>query len=128
MSAVYHPDVQKDVSKILHHYDRINPRLGDEFWAEVNSFIAKAVENPGRFHFEAPGRRRVNLHRFPIHFLFREIPFVMCAILNHVKHHKPRLRVKIIHFRLTWLVSFDGVVKQTSDSLAISRFVSKRKV
>jgi len=31
MKVVYHPDVQKDVSKILRHYDRINERLGDEF-------------------------------------------------------------------------------------------------
>ena len=25
MSVVYHPDVQKDASKILRHYDSINP-------------------------------------------------------------------------------------------------------
>jgi plasmid stabilization system protein ParE len=65
LNVVYHPDIQTDVSKILHHYDRINPRLGDEFWAELNSFIQKAATNPGRFHFESPGRRRVNLRRFP---------------------------------------------------------------
>lgn len=73
MNVVYHPDVQNDVSSILRHYDRIDPKLGDAFWAELNSFITKAASDPGRFHFESSGRRRVNLRRFPYHFLFREV-------------------------------------------------------
>ena len=73
MNVFYHPDVQQDVSKILRHYDRIHPRLGDEFWTELNSFIQRAAENPSHFHFDSAGRRRVNLKRFPFHFLFREI-------------------------------------------------------
>lgn len=88
MSAVFHPDVQKDVSKVLRHYDGINPRLGDEFWAELNSFIELASTNPGRFHFESPGRRRVNLNRFPFHFLFREIPGgIRITVVRHHKQH-----------------------------------------
>ena len=43
MRAVYHPDVQRDVSRILRYYDGINDRLGDEFWAELNSFISEAA-------------------------------------------------------------------------------------
>ena len=38
MTVLYHPAVQRDVSKILRHYDGINHRLGDEFWQELNSF------------------------------------------------------------------------------------------
>lgn len=72
MKVVYHPDVQRDVSRILRHYDRIHPRLGDAFWAELNFFIQRAAENPGRFHFDSSGWRRVNLKRFPYHFLFRD--------------------------------------------------------
>lgn len=72
MKVVYHPDVQLDVSRILRHYDRINPKLGDAFWVELNVFIQRAAENPTHFHFDSPGRRRVNLKRFPYHFLFRE--------------------------------------------------------
>ena len=30
MKVVYHPDVQRDVSRILRHYDGINDRLGDD--------------------------------------------------------------------------------------------------
>ena len=92
MNVIYHPDVQKDVSRILRHYDKIDPRLGDEFWAELNSFIAKAW----RFHFESPGRRRANLHRFPYHFLFREVAggIRITVVRGHKQHpqHRPERR------------------------------------
>src|SRR5688500_6836943 len=71
--VVYHPAVQRDLSRILKHYDAINERQGDDFWDELNSYIAAAAPNPKRFHFQGSGRRRVNLKRFPYHFLFREI-------------------------------------------------------
>lgn len=91
MNAVYHPDVQKDVSHILRYYDRFDSRLGDEFWAELNFFITKAAENPSRFHFERPGRRRVNLSRFPYHFLFREIPGgIRITVVRGHKQHPAR--------------------------------------
>lgn len=31
MKVGYHPDVQKDVNRILKRYDAISDRLGDEF-------------------------------------------------------------------------------------------------
>lgn len=74
MMVVYHPAVQRDVARILHYYDAINDHLGDEFWEELNLFIRMAATNPKRFHFEGQNRRRVNLKRFPYHFLFRESP------------------------------------------------------
>jgi hypothetical protein len=60
MTAVFHPDVQQDVTKILRHYDSVNPRLGDEFWTELMAFVEKATDHPHRFHFDVNGRRRVN--------------------------------------------------------------------
>ena len=93
MRVVYHPAVQRDVSRILRHYDDINDRLGDEFWEELSSFIAKAAANPHRFHFETPGRRRVNLKRFPYHFLFREIAGgIRVTVVRHHKQHPERGR------------------------------------
>ena len=88
MRVVYHPDVQRDVSRILRHYDGINDRLGDEFWEELNSFISKASASPQRFHFETRDRRRANLRRFPDHFLFRDIPGGIRVTV--VRHHKQR--------------------------------------
>jgi len=91
MKVVYHPDVQRDVSRILRHYDGINDRLGDEFWEELNSFIKRASANPKRFHFETQDRRRVNLKRFPYHFLYREIPGgIRITVVRHDKQHPQR--------------------------------------
>ena len=91
MKVVYHPAVQRDVSRILRHYDSINDRLGDEFWNELNAFIRRAAANPQRFHFESPGRRRVNLQRFPYHFLFREIPGgIRITVVRHHRQHPER--------------------------------------
>ena len=93
MTVVYHPAVQPDVSKILRHYDGIDSRLGDEFWSELNPFIAQATAKPQRFHFDAGGRRRVNLKRFPYHFLFREIPGgIRITVVRH-HHQHPDLGV-----------------------------------
>jgi toxin ParE1/3/4 len=88
MKVVYHPAVQGDVSRILRYYDSISGRLGDEFWDELNSFIQQAASNPQRFHFEARDRRRVNLRRFPYHFLFREVPDGIRITV--IRHHKQR--------------------------------------
>jgi plasmid stabilization system protein ParE len=88
MNVSYHPDVPRDVSRILRHYDHIHPRLGDEFWAELNDFIQRAAQYPSRFHFDSPGRRRVNLKRFPYHFLFREIAggIRITVVRGHKQH------------------------------------------
>lgn len=91
MKVVYHPAVQRDVSSILRHYDGINDRLGDEFWEELNAFIRQAAAHPQRFHCEASDRRRVNLRRFPYHFLFREIPGgIRITVVRHHKQHPDR--------------------------------------
>ena len=88
MNVVYHPAVQRDVSRILRHYDAINGKLGDEFFEELNAFIQRAAANPQYFHFQARDRRRVNLRRFPYHFLFREISDGIRITV--VRHHKQR--------------------------------------
>ena len=49
MKVVYHPAVQRDVSRILRHYDAINDRLGDEFWEELNSSIKRICEKQRSF-------------------------------------------------------------------------------
>jgi len=88
MRVVYHPAVQRDVSRILRHYDSMNDHLGDEFWEELNSFINQASANPQRFHFETRDRRRVNLNRFPYHCLSGKSPAASasrwCAIISSI--------------------------------------------
>ena len=74
MKVAYHPAVQKDVSSILRHDDSISPRLGDEFWAELNAGIARVAENPLRFHPAANGLRRFNFIKFPHTFFIAFCP------------------------------------------------------
>jgi hypothetical protein len=95
MTVVYHPAVQSDVSKILRHYDGINARLGDEFWSELNSFIAQAAANPQRFHFEARGRRRVNLKRFPIISFSAKSPAAFVSQLSDIITGIPTLELRV---------------------------------
>ncbi len=67
----YHPLVPAEVSKFLDYYDHRSNSLADEFWDELKEAIDYAAWFPERHHFDASGRRRSNLNRFPFHFLFR---------------------------------------------------------
>ena len=58
MKVGYHPDVQKDVRRILKRYDEVSDR----------------------------DLRRANLKRFPYHFLFRVLPDRIRV--TAVRHHK----------------------------------------
>jgi len=88
MRVVYHPAVQRDVNKILKHYESISGRLADEFWEELTSRIAATSQNPGRSHFSTASLRRSNLRRFPYHFLFRELPEkIRITVVRHNRRH-----------------------------------------
>ena len=88
MRVTYHPSVQKDVNGIIKYYDGVSTRLADEFWDELLSCIEVAARNPGRSHFAELGLRRVNLRRFPYHFLFRSLPGkIRIIVVRHNKRH-----------------------------------------
>jgi len=67
----FHPRVPSEAREIAAHYDEVSPDLGDRFWLELTEAIEYARKYPERHHFEASGRRRFNLKRFPHNFLFR---------------------------------------------------------
>ena len=83
--AVYHPKVPGEARQIVSDYEEISPQLGDEFWAELTDAIIYATEFPERHHFDASGRRRSNLKRFPYHFLFRV--FEDHIRITVIRHH-----------------------------------------
>jgi plasmid stabilization system protein ParE len=86
VKLAYHPLVQCDVSGILRHYDRILPRLGDEFWSELTALIELLSAKPERFHFAERGLRRANMRRFPYHLLFRvKVNGVRVIVVRHNK-------------------------------------------
>jgi hypothetical protein len=51
-------------------YYGVSRQLGEDFFAEFQIGIRKAIGNPRYFHFERRGLRRCNLDRFPYHFLY----------------------------------------------------------
>ena len=72
--VLYHPKVPGEVRGFLEYYESISGELGDSFWQELTEAIEYARGYPERHHFDRTGRRRGNLKRFPIHFLFRVFP------------------------------------------------------
>jgi len=80
----YHAAVQGELLDILDHYGRISSELADDFWTDLNEAIEYARCYPTRHHFDASGRRRCNLKRFPYHFLFRTSPaIVKVTVIRH---------------------------------------------
>ena len=87
MRLVLHPKIRSDVDAIMEYYERIAGRdLADDFYAELRRFILEAVERPASFAVRERDLRRVNLHRFPCHFLFRTVGDAVRVLV--VRHHR----------------------------------------
>ena len=89
MKLELHPKVYSDVSQIMEYYERVaTPELADEFYRELRYFIQKAFETPQTFAIRERDIRRVNLRRFPYHFLFRltENSVRILVVRHHGRH------------------------------------------
>ena len=64
------------------------PELADEFYNELLSFFQKAADNPEAYSIRERDLRRVNLTRFPFHFLFRIVDDRVRVLI--VRHHSRR--------------------------------------
>jgi plasmid stabilization system protein ParE len=72
MRFVLHPKVYSDIDEIMGYYERVATRqLANEFYAELRYYMQQAAERPESFAIRERDLRRVNLQRFPYHFLFR---------------------------------------------------------
>ena len=72
MRFVLHPKVYSDIDEIMGYYERVATRqLANEFYAELRYYMQQAAERPESFAIRERELRRVNLQRFPYHFLFR---------------------------------------------------------
>ena len=92
MRLEFHALIASDISRIMEYYEDVaGKQLADEFYVELRSFFDKAVDAPEAFSIRERDVRRVNLERFPYHFLFR-IHDDRVRILV-VRHHsrQPRL-------------------------------------
>lgn len=89
MRLEFHRQVASDVSRIMEYYENIaGPQLADEFYAELRAFFNKASESPQSYAIRERDLRRVNLERFPFHFLFRVVNEQVRILV--VRHHKRR--------------------------------------
>ena len=87
MRLILHPKVNSDIDKIMEYYEQVAaPELADEFYAELRLFIREAAERPESFSIRERDLRRVNLQRFPYHFLFRIVGDAVRILV--VRHHR----------------------------------------
>jgi plasmid stabilization system protein ParE len=85
----FHRQVASDISQIMDYYEEVaGEQLADEFYADLRSSLEKASESPEAYCVRERDIRRVNLERFPFHFLFR-IADEKVRILV-VRHHRRR--------------------------------------
>ena len=89
MRLAFHPLIASDISRIMEYYeDLAGQQLADEFYAELRAFFQKAADAPEAFSVREQDLRRVNLERFPYHFLFRMVGERVRILV--VRHHKRR--------------------------------------
>lgn len=89
MRIEFHKLVASDVTCIMDYYDEVaGPQLADEFYEELRAFFQRAAGSPESYAIRERDLRRVNLERFPYHFLFR-IAGDSVRILV-VRHHRRR--------------------------------------
>ena len=95
MRLVLHPKVYSDIDSIMAYYEEVaTTALANEFYAELKHFMIEAIRRPESFAIQQGDIRRVNLHRFPYHFLFRIVgDAVRILVVRHHSRH-PSLGVE----------------------------------
>jgi plasmid stabilization system protein ParE len=86
MRLVLHPRVYSDIDAIMAYYEEVaGTELANEFYAEFRHFMVDAAKRPKSFAIRQQDIRRVNLRRFPYHFLFRIVDDTVRVLV--VRHH-----------------------------------------
>jgi plasmid stabilization system protein ParE len=89
MRLEFHRLIASDISRIMDYYeDAAGPQLADEFYQELRAFFEKAADSPEAYAIRERDLRRVNLERFPYHFLFRIVDDAVRVLV--VRHHRRR--------------------------------------
>ena len=89
MRLEFHKQVAVDISRIMEYYESVAGReLADEFYAELEVYFQRAADHPETYGVRERDLRRVNLNRFPYHFLFRIVEDRVRVLV--VRHHKRR--------------------------------------
>lgn len=89
MRLEFHRQISSDISRIMDYYEEVaGSKLADEFYNELLSFFQKAADSPEAYDIREHDLRRVNLERFPYHFLFRIVSERVRILV--VRHHRRR--------------------------------------
>jgi len=89
MRLEFHKQVAVDISRIMEYYESVAGReLADEFYAELEVYFQRAADHPETYGVRERDLRRLNLNRFPYHFLFRIVEDRVRVLV--VRHHKRR--------------------------------------
>jgi plasmid stabilization system protein ParE len=89
MRLELHALAHSDIARIVDYYQRAGGTdLADEFYSELRLFFDKAAESPEAYAIRERDIRRVNLERFPFHFLFRIVEDQVRVLV--VRHHSRR--------------------------------------
>ena len=90
----FHPQVRRDVTIAIRHYDSISDSLGDDLWTKFEKICLQVEAHPERYHFDPSGWRRANLEKFPYHLLFyEELDGVRIMTLRHDRRN-PRFGLR----------------------------------
>jgi plasmid stabilization system protein ParE len=95
MRLVLHPKVYSDIDKIMAYYEQVaTVDLSNEFYAELRHFMVAAAARLESFAVREGDVRRVNLRRFPYHFLFRIVDdAIRILVFRHHSRH-PSLGIR----------------------------------
>ena len=89
MRLEFHRQIASDISGIMDYYEDVAGRqLADEFYNELRFYFQKAADSPETYGIREHDLRRVNLERFPYHFLFRVFDDTVRILV--VRHHRRR--------------------------------------
>jgi plasmid stabilization system protein ParE len=89
MKLVLHRRVGSDADEIMDYYKQAgHPELAEDFYRELRGFMLDAARRPTRYPFFKADLRRVNLKRFPYHFLYRFVGDGVRILV--VRHHRRR--------------------------------------
>jgi len=85
----FHKLVGSDISRIMDYYEAAAAvQLADDFYEELRAFFQKAADSPESYAIRERDLRRVNLERFPYHFLYRIANDAVRILV--VRHHSRR--------------------------------------
>ena len=89
MRLEFHKLVASDISRIMDYYEAVaGDQLADEFYEELRASFQKALDSPESYAIRERYLRRVNLERFPYHFLFRVAGDAVRILV--IRHHSRR--------------------------------------